>query len=224
MQEGDNLVPMASNATRIKSVYGFIKGNIALPIIDARLADSNPSATLKTELLGLPVGAKLSDGVKTLTVTSSTAAIDLTGWNLAKLNLSVFDAGVKTFNVTVRSTTSESVYGSSASTSKTVQVQMLSGTACANPVGVNPCVNYVNNTTVVTSSFGNSVGSNLVVSTLVASSSNYNFGISNAQTLASVHADPSESDASMEAWLQGLDKSISATLMKEMMQAFGGGV
>lgn len=64
----------------------------------------------------------------------------------------------------------------------------------------------------------------LVDKRLVASVNSYTTGISNAQRLASLHADAAESNASMEAWLQGLDKSVSATLMKEMMQAFGGGV
>jgi hypothetical protein len=228
----DNIDVIETLPATAMTVYGFVGGNIALPVIDARLADSNPNETLKTELFGLPVGARLSDGVKSLTVTSGTAAVDLTGWNMAKLNLSVFNASLNNFNVTVCTTTSESIYGSSASTSKTVQVQLLSGTPCANPVGVNPYVSYVNNTAVVTSSFGDGVGngvgngidSNPVVSALVASAGSYNFGISAAQTAASVLADPSDSDASMEAWLQGLDKTVSASLMNQMMQAFGGGV
>ncbi len=200
------------------TVYGFIGGSIALPAIDARLAGNNANETLKTELLGLPVGAKLSDGVKTLTVTNANA-IDLTGWNLAKLNVRVFNASIDSFDVTVRSTTAESLYGSTTSTSKSVKVQLLEGNVCANPVGVNPYVSYVNNTAVVTSGFTNN---KVTVSPLVATANNYNFGSSTTQSIANASAGSMNADMSMEAWLQGLDKTLSAALMREMMQAFGG--
>ncbi|MBC3875076.1 tandem-95 repeat protein, partial [Undibacterium flavidum] len=217
----DNIDVIETLPKTATTVYGLVGGNTALPAIDARLTGSNPNESLINELLGLPVGARLSDGTRSLTVTSTTGAIDLTGWNLAKLSVRLADASVTSFNVTVRSTTTESLYSSSASTSKSFQVQLLSGSACTNPVGVNPYVSYVNNTAVLANSFANA---SLVVSQLVATASSYATGVSNTQRMASLHADTAESNASMDAWLQGLDKTVSATLMKEMMQAFGGGV
>ena len=218
----DNIDVIETLPTSATTVYGFIGGSIALPAIDARLAGNNANETLKTELLGLPVGAKLSDGVKTLTVTNANVnAIDLTGWNLAKLNVRVFDTSIDSFDVTVRSTTTESRYGSTVSTSKSLKVKLLEGTACANPVGVNPYVSYVNNTAVVTSGFANS---NFSVSPLVATANSYNFGINTTQSIANTSAGMMDADMTMEAWLQGLDKTLSAALMREMMSAFGDGV
>ena len=64
----------------------------------------------------------------------------------------------------------------------------------------------------------------VTVSPLVATANNYNFGISTTQSIANASAGSMNADMSMEAWLQGLDKTLSAALMREMMSAFGDGV
>ena len=91
--------------------------------------------------------------------------------------------------------------------------------AYANPVGLNPYVSYTNSTAVITT---NANPINLVVSPLVPVATSYNFGVPVAQTTASLHADPTDSEQTMEAWLQSLDKSVSNALLREMMKGLGG--
>jgi len=64
----------------------------------------------------------------------------------------------------------------------------------------------------------------VAISPLVATANNYSFGSSTTQSIANASAGSMNADMSMEAWLQGLDKTLSAALMREMMSAFGGGV
>jgi len=64
--------------------------------------------------------------------------------------------------------------------------------------------------------------SKVTVSPLVATADNYNFGSSTTQSIANASAGSMNADMSMEAWLQSLDKTLSAALMREMMGAFFG--
>lgn len=86
--------------------------------------------------------------------------------------------------------------------------------ACATPVGVNPYVSYANNTAVTSTSQG--------ATALVPVASSYTFGVPAAQIAPSLHAGPTDSDASMEAWMQGLSQSIGSAFLKEMVAAMKG--
>jgi hypothetical protein len=194
------------------TVYGMKNGNIVLPAITAQLADSD-AGSLKTQLLGLPIGATLKDGAHTLKISSTTTTIDLTGWNLAALALLPPTGFKGVINLQVRATTTEAGNGSTATITRKLTVQVLDGTACATPVGVNPYVSYVNNTAVTSTSQG---ATSLVVSPLVPIASCYAFDAQHTQRTASLRADPSDSDESMETWMQGLSHSISSAFLKEM--------
>jgi hypothetical protein len=200
--------------------YGLENGTVVLPCISAQLATGDTGATLKAELLGVPVGATLKDGTHTLKVTTANTGIDLTGWNLAALTLVPVTGFEGTINLQVRATSTETGNGSTATTLRNLTVQVLDGPACATPVGVNPYVSYVNNTAVTSTSQGATAP---VVSPLAPVSNSYTFGVSTAQTSASLHADPTDSDATMEAWMQGLSQSISSAFLKEMDQVLNGG-
>lgn len=202
------------------TVYGFVNGNIVLPSITAQLAAGDTGATLKAELLGVPVGATLKDGTHTFKVTVANTNINLTGWNLAALVLIPPTSFKGAINLQVRATSTEAGNGSSATITRNLTVQVLDGTACATPVGVNPYVSYVNNTAVTASSQGSAT---IVVSPLVPVASSYIFGVPATQVAASVHADPTDSDKSMEEWMQGLSQSISSAFLKEMDQVLKGG-
>ena len=119
---------------------------IALPGIAAQLAATDQNAVLKNELLGLPPGSVLSDGVRTVTTTISAAVIDLTGWTLGTLSVRLPNTSASTVQLQVRSTSVEVGSTSSAGTMRNVTVQVLAGTACATPASVSPYASYVNNT------------------------------------------------------------------------------
>ncbi len=66
------------------SVYGIAGTAIALPRIDSALADTDGSSRLKLEMMGLPVGAVLSDGTHRVTLTQSGQVVDVSGWDATK--------------------------------------------------------------------------------------------------------------------------------------------
>jgi hypothetical protein len=117
-------------------VYGLVGGAAALPVIGAALA--LPSGEqLSLSLLGVPMGALLSDGVRTA---AGDAVIDLTGWDLSRLSLSPPAGFTGDIGLTVRATSLETSNGASASVSQTIVVRVLPGTAVPTPAGVNPFV------------------------------------------------------------------------------------
>jgi hypothetical protein len=138
------------------TVYGLAGTAIALPVIAARLADTDGSETLKIELLGLPAGARVSDGVRSVTFASGQSSIDLSGWNLAKLRFTPpsgddcgdggdrGDGSSSSYQLQVRATATERSNGAGASVTHLLKVVVLSGSATATPVGVNPYVTLVN--------------------------------------------------------------------------------
>ena len=118
-----------------------------------------------------------------------------------------------TLNLQVRAVSTETANGSTATISRNLTVNVLEGTVTATPVGVNPYVSYANSTAITSSSFGSNA---IVVSALVPVASSYTFGVSAAAISASVQADATESDATMDAWMQSLSQSISSAFLAEM--------
>ena len=156
------------------TVYGFADSPIALPQISDGLAANDPGL-LATTLLGLPEGATVSDGSHSITIDGRTPAADISGWNLAKLSITVphdcrdDNAG---FTLQVVATSTDAATGSTASTTQSVTVNLLDGEACATPVGVNPYVSYVNRQPIVRSS-GPVYGSHVTASPLTPLAGGY---------------------------------------------------
>ena len=98
------------------------------------------------ELLGLPAGATLSDGTRSITLECGGGSVDVTGWNLATLSLVPPHCFVGTLSLQVRATSTEASNGSTASVTQDLTVKVLSGTAVAAPVGLNPYVNFTGGT------------------------------------------------------------------------------
>ena len=141
------------------------------------------------------------------------SGIDLAGWNLATLTVKPPSNFKGTLNLQVRATSTEVVNGSTATISRNLTVNVLDGTVTATPVGVNPYVSYVNSTAITSATFGNNA---IVGNALVPVASSYTFGASAAALSASVQADATDSDATMDAWMQSLSQSISSAFLAEM--------
>jgi VCBS repeat-containing protein len=215
MLEGVKLIETLPDSASI--VYGMEGSAIALPGIVAQLANGDPG-NLALQLLGLPRWATLTDGTHTVTSTSCNAAVDLTGWNLVKLSVTLpYDWGwyddEAPVVLQVKATATDASSNTSASIVRSFTVQQLDGCACATPSGVNPYVSYTNNTAVTTKSVTTTA---LAVSPLVAAVGGHDFGVTAAQVAASMHADATDSDKSMEEWMQGLSQSLSNAFLKEM--------
>ncbi len=138
------------------TVYGFAGSPIALPQISDQPAANDPGQLI-TSLLGLPAGAIVSDGKNSLTLQNDDTPLNLTGWNLNSLTLSVpndpetensHDNHRHTLNLQVIATSVEPANGSMARIAQNITVQWLSGQACVTPVGVNPYVSYINPPTI----------------------------------------------------------------------------
>jgi hypothetical protein len=119
------------------TVYGLADTAIALPSVSATLTDRFGSETLGLVLFGLPVGAVLSDGVRTA---AGGAAIDLAGWDLTRLAAQPPAGFTGEISLTVRATSVETSNGARASVSQTLTVRVLPGTAVPTPAGVNAFV------------------------------------------------------------------------------------
>ena len=128
------------------TVYGFAGQPLALPEISASLAANDPG-TLDITLTGLPEGATLSDGVHSVTTSEHTPAIDISGWNLSALSLTVPKDGEedqRSFTLQVHASSHDTATHSTASSTASVYVSLLAGDACATPVSVNPYVSPAN--------------------------------------------------------------------------------
>jgi hypothetical protein len=134
-------------------VYGLVGTAIALPIINASLRDTDGSESLKVELLGLPAGATLSDGTRSITLPSG-GAINLTGWNLATLSLVPPSGFVGELSLQVRATSTEASNGATASVTQALTVRVLSGVIANTPLTVSPYVTFTSGGGSTTSSSG----------------------------------------------------------------------
>jgi hypothetical protein len=130
--------------------YGFVNGTVALPAIGSKLANGDTDATLKTELVSLAKGSILSDGARTVTVTSDVGTVDVSGWDLAALVLRPPMNFAGSMQLQVRATCTELGNGSSATTSRDFTVKVLTGVACATPASLNPFITLANDTSAVT--------------------------------------------------------------------------
>jgi hypothetical protein len=104
---------------------GYANTAIQLSPIAAALVDTDGSESLSVSMSGIPVGATLSDGVRSFTATSGTTSVSVTGWTLTALSVTPPTNFTGTFSLVVTATSTEAVTGGTASTSATLQVNVL---------------------------------------------------------------------------------------------------
>jgi hypothetical protein len=176
----------------------------------------------------LPVGATVSDGRNSTAITDRNAVVNVTGWNLNSLTVTVpqnQDGGGEqcgsngsSFDLQVVATIVEPANGSMASIAKNITVQLLSGRSCATPVGVNPYVSYANSKA-ATQTTG-PVIDGLVASPLVPVNSSYalvvptggNGTVTQPASVADLYCTSPyvRLDASLFAWCAGVSRSSLA--------------
>ncbi|NBF06967.1 type I secretion C-terminal target domain-containing protein [Pseudomonas sp. Fl5BN2] len=99
-------------------------GSVHLSKISTGLTDTDGSETLSVKISGIPAGSVLSDGAgHTFTATGSSGEANVTGWNLGTLTVTPPSYYNGSFNLTVTSTSTESL-GGSASTSAQIPVKV----------------------------------------------------------------------------------------------------
>jgi hypothetical protein len=193
--------------------YGFVNGTIAMPVIAASLASGDDGGKLKTELLGLPVGAVITDGVKRVVISTSSYTADLTGWNSAKLMVTPPHSFTGSMALQVRASSANADNGSSATVTRDLTVNVLSGNACATPAGLNPYINFLTDLAVVaTSELASIVAGGmapLLISAAVTTGPN-----GEAMPVAVV-------TESIEEWMRGLAGSVGDALTEELKRVFG---
>jgi len=168
----------------------------------------------------------LSDGTHNATIPTDNATVDVSGWNLAKLTLTVPQDGWNgdwddeadgdngsMLNLQFVATCVEPGNGSTASIVKNVAVQLLDGQACATPAGVNPYVSYANSQS-ATYLTGPVSSQTMVASPLVPVSGTQAIVV--PATATTQPATASQLAASMEATLSNLSESVSAALLKQL--------
>jgi hypothetical protein len=191
------------------TAYGFAGSPIALPGIVDQLAANDPGV-LETTIVGLPEGAVLSDGVNSATVADK-PVLNVTGWNLNSLTLTVPRGGKNRFNLQIVATSVEGANGSMAAIAKDVTVQLLAGQACATPVGVNPYVSYVNSLSATQTAIGK-----VVASPLVPVSSSYTIVTPPAPAASATPTSDTTLDASAENLLENLSLAVGMALLNEL--------
>jgi hypothetical protein len=193
--------------------YGFVNGAIALPVIGASLASGDDGASLKTELLGLPEGAVLSDGVKRVVIGCDISGLDLSGWNLAKLVLTPARNFAGSIKLQVRATSLHPENGSTATVTRDINVNVLGGSGCATPAGVNPYVSYLADTAAVATSQGASIVAGAFAPI-----------VEDAVVMAGVIGDlvpAADADESFEEWMRRMTGSVGDALLGELKKVFG---
>ncbi|MBC3468846.1 type I secretion C-terminal target domain-containing protein, partial [Pseudomonas sp. RW10S2] len=97
-------------------------GSVKLAKISTALTDTDGSESLSVKIGGIPIGFVLSDGVgHSFTSSNDISETNVTGWNLGTLTITPPPYYNGSFNLTVTSTSSESL-GGSASTKAQIQV------------------------------------------------------------------------------------------------------
>jgi hypothetical protein len=195
-------------------VYGLAGTTIALPRIEASLQDTDGSETLKVELLGLPAGSVVTDGVHSVTVGTG-CAVDVTGWDLANLGFQPASSCAGTVKLQVRATSIEASNGSTASVTQDITVKVLSGTAVDTPVSVNPYVNMVDAAGTTSTTAGEEPVQQIIVSEpLVDESGVLTVTVAAPTTPRSWEeeeaAEQERVHALTDAWLQELEQAAQA--------------
>lgn len=193
--------------------YGLVNGKVALPVIGAKLANGDTDATLKTQLSGLASGSVLSDGVRKVTVRSTSTVVDVSGWNLAALVITPPHNFAGSMQLRVKATSTELSNGTTATVVRDIAVKVLQGTACATPANCNPFVSYTADTAPSSSTQG-------VVVTARGSIDAYaSIYVPNLVALAQQQASQ-ESVGSMEEWMKRMSQQLGSALQEQMASLY----
>ncbi|SDV08083.1 retention module-containing protein [Pseudomonas mucidolens] len=112
-----------SNGQGYYDVYklneGLENGTVKLTAVTTGLTDTDGSETLSVKIGGIPAGAVLSDGAgHTFTATNGLSEVNVTGWDLNNLTLKPLPYTSGQYNLTVTSTSTESLGGSASTVAK----------------------------------------------------------------------------------------------------------
>ncbi|MFO2466560.1 type I secretion C-terminal target domain-containing protein, partial [Pseudomonas sp. 15FMM2] len=111
---------------------GLENGTVKLSKVTTALTDTDGSEALSVKIGSIPVGAVLSDGAgNTFTATQGATEVNVTGWDLNNLSLKPLPYTSGQYNLTITSTSTESL-GGSASTVTQLPVKVYPATY--NPV------------------------------------------------------------------------------------------
>jgi hypothetical protein len=206
------------------SVYGIGGTAIALPRIDSALADGDGSSRLKLELLGLPAGAVLSDGARSITLVQTGQVVDISGWDATKLSVKAPAGYCGTLQLQARATSTEA-NGSTATTTQAFAVNVLSGTAAATPATANPYVTLATSAPVTTAATaGVEAAPQIVLGTPIITASGQLSFVAAAPPSAGrtpqdmVAADQAEASVLTAEWMAELEAAAIANWSKLMGQ------
>ncbi|MEH0762054.1 VWA domain-containing protein, partial [Vibrio sp. 16] len=101
---------------------GLQDTEIPLSEIRASLSDTDGSESLAVTLAGLPVGAIISDGNTSVTISSANESVDVTGWSLDSLTVTPPQGSHDDFTIFVKATSTEDSNGDSAQSHATINV------------------------------------------------------------------------------------------------------
>ena len=209
----DDLAVIETLPNGADTVYGLIGSAIRLPGIEARLADGDGDATLRVELIGLPVGSVLGDGVRMVKVAGG--AIDVSGWRVDRLMLGLPGAYPGNVALQLRASATATTKGSQASIARDLTVRVLPGIACATPPGVNPLVRYVNHAAVIIPA-----RPVLVAGPLRGEARGGGILVPRVPSLA--HRDIEDADRDLDDRWRGLENGLSEAFSAEMELALRG--
>ncbi|NBB17509.1 hypothetical protein GVN21_19280, partial [Caulobacter sp. SLTY] len=122
----DGLNATADTAHRPVLVAGAARGGedtaIDLDISAALSGGAVGTEALSVSISGIPVGATISDGVNSFTVTAHDTGVDVTGWTLANLTITPPQDSESDFVLRIRATSTDSATGDTATNEATVAV------------------------------------------------------------------------------------------------------
>ena len=98
---------------------------IRLSSISAALKDVDGSETLTVNIAALPLGAVLSDGVKSFTAVAGSTSANVTSWNMSRLTLTPPPDFNGTLKLSVVATATETANGNSTSTTAELVVKVV---------------------------------------------------------------------------------------------------
>ncbi|MFV2949856.1 immunoglobulin-like domain-containing protein, partial [Pseudomonas japonica] len=102
-------------------------GTVKLVGISSALTDTDGSETLSVKLGGIPTGSVVADNAGH-SITVGATAVDVTGWNLSNLTIKPPAYYNGSFDVSVTSTSTETINSSAASTTGTIKVTVYADT------------------------------------------------------------------------------------------------
>ncbi|AZE81572.1 T1SS secreted agglutinin RTX [Pseudomonas orientalis] len=98
---------------------GQENGSVKLSKVTTALTDTDGSETLSVKISGIPAGAVLTDASgHTFTASKTTGEVNVTGWDLGTLTIKPPTYYSGQFNLTVTSTSTESIGGSATTTAQ----------------------------------------------------------------------------------------------------------